>query len=213
MTTTAEIQKPKNISSKAVFTPKGNLIIENNSSFIFDINLWCSGGSYNLLNPYNGSNSTINSYINTNIDLWQNQLIDGLTTTTYTNFQTNTSSSTDWDLSIDNDPSTPITFQDANVTYLMNSGQNINYVAWNGFKTKLNGTIIDPDDSSYSETLNASTSCRLSEDSINFGNFGWEISELYFNVNFDNYTKLKLVFTAEVLSNGNTVLNIKQILY
>ena len=211
LTTTTEVQKTKNISSKSGFTPKGKLIIENNSIFQLDLHLVCSGGSINISDP-NTCDSDINSVINPNIDLSQSQFIDGFSTTTYTDFLTNTSTSTNWYLSIDNAQPTQITYTQANDQYMMPLGFNIYYVAWIGFKGKLMGTITDPDNLSYSETFNARTSCYLDEVSINYGNFGWEFPELSFPVNFVNHTKLILTFTAEVLANGDTVLRIKQVL-
>ena len=170
-----------------------------------------SGGSDGQI--ISNSNSSSNSIVDPNIDLWQGQVIDALSFTIYDSFITNTSNNPNWDLSVDNDPSTPITNTQANNQYRMPIGSGNYYVAWGGLRGKLIGTITDPDNQSYSETLNTRTSCNVSEFSIFYGNLGWEFPEIYFSVNFVNYTKLKLVFTAEVLAKGDTVLNIKQILY
>ena len=211
LTATVEIQKPKNSSSKAGFTPKGNLIIENNSSFIFDFYLQCSVGTDANFNY----NSTTNNIISNKLSLGQNQIIDAFTVTTFEDFATNGNSTMDWTLfDLTNSTSTNIPYQFANFSYGMSSGNGNYYTAWGAFKGNLYGNITDPDDPNNVEVLSSQRiACLLSEYAVNNGSFGWEIPELYFSVNFVNYTKLKLILTAEVLANGDTVLNIKQILY
>lgn len=211
--TTTEVQKTKNISNKSGFTPKGKLIIENYTNLVFEFNLVCSGGSQGSV-ATNNSNSQNNTFINPNINLSQNQIIDASTVKSYNDFCTNTSSNTIWKTRTTvgtTSTTTNVNCVDANLNYMMPNGINPNYAVWQVLKGRIYGTITDPNNLNNSVSINTGSNlCKMSLNAINNGDFGWEFPFYSTTVNFVNYTKFKLQFIAIVNSDSDTVLTIKQ---